>query len=131
MKYLLDTHVVDWVRNDDARLSNKVRALLEVSVRGELAISDVTITELARHLIAGKIRPIIPPQEWLEAAVAGLIVLPVTPAIALRAASLDWNHRDPCDRQIVATAAEHKLPLFTIDEKIHHLAGVRGLKVIW
>ena len=44
---------------------------------------------------------------------------------------LDWDHRDPCDRHIVATAAEHKLPLLTIDEEIHHLAGVRGLKVIW
>ena len=44
---------------------------------------------------------------------------------------LDWTNRDPCDRHIVATAAEHKLPLLTIDEEIHHLAGVRGLKVIW
>ena len=131
VKYLIDSHVVDWVRNDDSRLSAKARALLEVSVRGDLAISDVTITELARHLIAGKIRPSVPPQEWLEAAIAGLVVLPVTPAIALRAASLNWSHRDPCDRHIVATAAEHKLPLLTIDEKIHHLAGVRGLKVIW
>lgn len=131
MKYLLDSHVVDWVRNDDSRLSAKARELLEESVRGDLAVSDVTVTELARHLISGKIRPSVPPQEWLEAAIAGLVVLPVTPAIAIRAASLDWNNRDPCDRHIVATAAEHKLPLLTIDEKIHHLAGVRGLKVVW
>lgn len=131
MKYLLDSHVVDWVRHDDARLSAKARELLEGATRGDLAVSDVTITELARHLVSGKIRPSVPPQVWLEAAIAGLVVLPVTPAIALRAASLDWNHRDRCDRHIVATAAEHKLPLLTIDEKIHDLAGVRGLKVIW
>ena len=131
MKYLLDSHVVDWVRQADSRLSAKARELLEASVPGDLAVSDVTITELARHLIAGKIKASTPPQEWLEAAIAGLVVLPVTPAIAIRAAALDWNHRDPCDRHIVATAAEHKLPLLTIDEKIHHLAGVRGLKVVW
>jgi PIN domain nuclease of toxin-antitoxin system len=131
VKYLLDSHVVDWVRHADPRLSVKVREVLDSSVPGELAISDVTLTELARHLIAGKIKANIPPQQWLETAIVGIVVLPVTPAIAIRAASLDWNHRDPCDRHIVATAAEHKLPLLTIDEKIHHLAGVRGLKVVW
>jgi hypothetical protein len=26
---------------------------------------------------------------------------------------------------------EHRLPLLTVDEKIHDLVGVRGLKVIW
>lgn len=131
MKFLLDSHVVDWVRHADSRLSANAREVLATSVPGDLAVSDVTITELARHLISGKIKPSIPPQEWLEAAVAGIVVLPVTPVIALRAASLDWNHRDPCDRHIVATAAEHKLPLLTIDEKIHNLAGVRGLTVVW
>ena len=131
MKYLLDSHVVDWARNADHRLSVKVRELLADSTPGDLAVSDVTLTELARHLTTGKIKPNIAPEAWLEAAVAGIVVLPVTPGIALRAAQLDWSNRDPCDRHIVATAAEHKLPLLTIDEKIHHLAGVRGLKVVW
>ena len=60
-----------------------------------------------------------------------MTVLPVTREIALHAAFLDWKHRDPCDRHIVATAAEHRLPLLTIDEKIRALVGVKGLKVIW
>jgi len=55
----------------------------------------------------------------------------VTPAIALRAAQLDWSNRDPGDRHIVATAIEHRLPLITIDEKIHALSGIRSLKPIW
>jgi PIN domain nuclease of toxin-antitoxin system len=131
VKYLLDSHVVDWVRNANPRLSARARELMESSLPGDLAVSDVTITELARHLIAGKIKIGIPPQDWLDAAMDGLVVLPVTPAIALRAASLDWHHRDPCDRHIVATAAEHKLPLLTVDEKMHDLSGVRGLRVIW
>jgi len=31
----------------------------------------------------------------------------------------------------VATAVEHRLPLITIDERIHALTEVRGLEVIW
>jgi PIN domain nuclease of toxin-antitoxin system len=131
VKYLLDSHVLDWVQSDATRLSSKVLAILQEAKPGELAVSDVTLSELARHLVAGTIRSNVPPETWLESAVADLIVLPVTPAIALRAASLDWKHRDPCDRHIVATAAEHKLPLLTVDEKLHDLSGVRGLKVIW
>ncbi len=131
MKYLLDSHVVDWARNADTRLSPKVRELLNDSLPGDLAISDTTLSELARHLVSGKIKVSTPPDIWLESATANFIILPVTPAIALRAARLDWDNRDPCDRHIIATAAEHKLPLLTIDERIHDLVGVRGLKVIW
>ncbi len=131
MKFLLDSHVVDWARNADHRLSPRVRDILGDALPGDLAISDTTLSELARHLVSRKIQVNLAPDTWLETAAANFIVLPVTPAIALRAASLDWNHRDPCDRHIVATAAEHKLPLLTIDEKIHDLAGVRGLKVVW
>jgi PIN domain nuclease of toxin-antitoxin system len=131
VKYLLDTHVLDWAQLDEHRLSAKAHAIVRDAKPGDLAISDVTLSELARHLASGKIATRAAPEEWLRAATAGIEILPITQEIALRAAFLDWKNHDPCDRQIVATAAEHKLPLLTIDEKIHHLAGVRGLKTIW
>jgi len=131
VKYLLDTHVVDWAALPDPRLSPHVRSLIQDAKPGELAISDVTLTELARLLARGRMVTPFSAEEWLTRATRHLEILPVTREIALRAAYLDWEHRDPCDRHIVATAAEHKLPLLTIDEKMHHLAGVRGLKVIW
>ena len=136
MKYLLDSHVVDWALNDDSRLSAKARELLNASVPGDLAIADVTLSELARHLAAGVIKTKLAAGEWLRLATNGLEVLPVTHEIAVQAATLDWvvagrPHRDPCDRHIVATAAAHRLPLVTIDEKMHALTGIRGFKAVW
>lgn len=131
MKFLLDTHVLDWAQSDPARLSPRVRALLAEATPGDLAISDVTLSELTRHLVAGRISTRLSPKAWIEAVVRGVEVVPVSPTIALMAAQLAWENRDPCDRHIVATAALLKLPLLTIDEKIHALRGVRGLKVIW
>ena len=131
MKYLLDSHAVDWARHTDSRLSARVRGILADTKPGELAISDVTLTELARLLTKGAIKSELSFTDWLRNATDGIVVLPVTIEIALTAAQLDWPHRDPCDRHIVATAVVHKLPLLTIDEKIHALVGVKGLKPIW
>jgi PIN domain nuclease of toxin-antitoxin system len=136
VKFLLDTHAVDWAQTGEHRLSAKALAIVRDARPGDLAVSDVTLSELARHLASGKISTQLTPEEWIRAATAGIEVLPVTGEIAIRAAFLDWTvagrpHRDPCDRHIVATAVEHQLPLLTIDEKMHALTGVRGLRVIW
>lgn len=131
MKYLLDSHVVDWAVLPDSRLSTRVHGILAEAKPGDLAISDVCLTELARLLFEKKIITPYSPEEWLTRATGNLVVLPVTREIALRAAFFDWSHRDPCDRHIVATAVIHQLPLLSIDEKIHALRSVRGLKVIW
>ena len=76
MKYLLDTYVLDWAQNEVERLSPKAHAILRDAKPGDLAVSDVSLTELARHLVSGKIKPGIQPEAWLEAAVVASIRRP-------------------------------------------------------
>lgn len=50
--------------------------------------------------------------------VDGLTLAPVDVRVWLRTLELDWLHRDPADRVIVATADLHALPLVTSDTAI-------------
>jgi PIN domain nuclease of toxin-antitoxin system len=63
----------------------------------------------------------MPMQAWFDLAFAdaSLNLLPVTPEIAIDAATLpDGFHGDPIDRILAATARVHNLVLCTHDEKL-------------
>lgn len=133
---LLDSHVLEWAFNDDPRLSQPARRAIAVEHVGTLYASDITLVELARHVLTEKIFVVGDGLTWLRNAAAHVTVLPVTPDIAWRAADLTWNytgkpHKDPADRLIVATALAHGFPLATKDSKILELAPRIGLAVVW
>lgn len=66
---------------------------------------------------------------WSEA-VSGLRAqhLPVEPDDALLAASLDWSHRDPVDRMLVAQARRRHMVLASSDDVILGAALVPTLE---
>ncbi|EGJ31709.1 MULTISPECIES: type II toxin-antitoxin system VapC family toxin [Moorena] len=70
---------------------------------------------------AGRIVLPVPIREWFEIALAqeGVILISITPAIAVDAQSLPGEfHKDPADRIIVATARGCDCPVVTVDQKI-------------
>lgn len=99
----------------------------------DLVIADVTLSELARivrdpkkdaYVKAGRL-------VWLTAFSSGFTVMPVTAAIADRAADYAFAHRDPCDRHILATADVLGLPLVTMDAALTQCAASVGVRVVW
>ena len=71
-----------------------------------VAISAIFIWELGVLAARGRLVMQASIAEYVRALreTAGLEVLPVTEAVALRTAELTWSHQDPADRMIVATA---------------------------
>lgn len=55
-------------------------------------------------------------------------VLPITARIAVLAQSDDFEHADPADRIIAATAMIHAAQLVTADARLRR---VKALRVIW
>jgi PIN domain nuclease of toxin-antitoxin system len=131
-RYVLDTHAAIWTQLAPDRLSRSARVALAGRPPAAVAVSDVTLTEVARLLREGRVLPgRASPPAWLDAFGVCFHVLPVTPRIAWNAAAFAWTHRDPCDRHILATAVVHGLPLMTIDPVMTSFAGKVGVQVVW
>jgi PIN domain nuclease of toxin-antitoxin system len=130
-RYLLDTHAAVWLQLEPARLGARAKHALSQAASNDLFISDVTLSETARLLKQGRIETAVKPVDWLGRFALGFTILPVTAPIAWAAAAFAWQHRDPCDRHILASAAAFALPLVTIDPKIAAFALKVGVQVIW
>jgi PIN domain nuclease of toxin-antitoxin system len=85
-----------------------------------LVISSISIWELAIKSRKGHIDLTVPIREYVSELeqVPQLQIKPVDEETWLVSTELDWQHRDPADRVIVATATLLKCPLVTSDRVI-------------
>jgi PIN domain nuclease of toxin-antitoxin system len=122
---VLDTHAWVWWAADRARLSRRARSAIESERR--LAVSDVSLWEVAMLVAKGRLRLDRSPTDWLEhaASLDRLEVVPIRPGIAVRSTQLGHAFQgDPADRLIVATALVEGASLVTKDDRIRTAAAV-------
>jgi PIN domain nuclease of toxin-antitoxin system len=127
---VLDTHVLVWAVAESRKLSRPAELAIRKSrLQDGVAVSAVTLWELAYLLSNGRIQGYGTVQRSVEKLVEGVTVKPITPEIGALATQFpdDYPH-DPADRLIGATARVEGLALITRDE------GIRKsplLKTIW
>lgn len=124
---VLDTHALLWWALDPQKLS---QVASEVCARMELDggfASAISVWELGVKIKNGKLDLGMPLAEFTRRLqLSGVVELvPVDTAILLRTANLAWEHRDPADRVLVATAQEKGLPILTRDEAVRAFEGVQ------
>ncbi len=127
-RLLLDTHALVWWWTDDRRLTGPARAAIAAPGH-QVLVSAASAWEIATKHRLGK-------WDSVAALVAGFedflrrsrfAALPITPADALAAGALDWAHRDPFDRMLLAQARAQAVPLVSGDEAFRG----QDIAVIW
>ena len=127
---LVDTHVVVWLAFDQDQISRKARAAIDNARKNAdgLAISDITLLELATLASKGRIHLDISLESFLREVEARFVVLPISGPACARAMGFPANYpKDPADRIIGATALVEGLFLLTADREIRRSRTVRTI----
>lgn len=127
---LLDTHVLIWLASDPGKLSRKASdAIRNASETGGIAISAITLWELAWLATHGRLDIAGTVEAFVERITSRTAIRPITVKIAVLANQLPDDYSgDPCDRLIGATAMAEGILLITKDAKIR---ASRQIKTIW
>ena len=128
---LVDTHVVIWLAMEPARISKRARAAIE-ETRQEaqgLAISDITLIEIAMLESKGRIKLSASLETFLTEVETLFVVLPITARVCAQAMTLPNTYpKDPADRIIGATGLVQGVPVVTADADIQRS---KALPTIW
>lgn len=127
---VLDTHALLWWALDPGRLSPTAAETLRAMERDGGYASSISIWELGIKIQRGKLDLGVGLDEFVRRVErsAAVELVPVDTAVWLRSLALPWEHRDPADRVIVATALLKGMPVLSQDALIR---GFSGIACIW
>jgi len=134
--FVLDTHVwLDVAFGRSKRFAARVRRQLDAAAQGaRLYVAAITPWEVAMLVRSGKVRVSSPVLDFVVGALreTRTAVALLEPAIAVDAVDLPaWDHRDPADRLIVASARSLDAVLVTRDGAILDYAkAVSAVRVL-
>jgi PIN domain nuclease of toxin-antitoxin system len=128
---LLDTHIALWVDSGSERLRPPTRVLIDDCWRngGTIFLSAITAWEIALLVDTRRIELDIPIDAWVTRFLErpGIRSVPIGHTAASRSYQLyHFDHRDPADRLLIATAIELACPLVTYDECIARFGKNHG-----
>ena len=128
---VLDTHAWIWWLADPEKLSPNAAAAIERSCKGAgIYVSSISAWEIAMLVNRGRLELTMNVSDWITLAesLPYLHSVPINNRIAVMSVELqDYNHTDPADRIIIATAMSLNAQLITKDDKILTYPHVKAL----
>lgn len=128
MRVLLDTHALLWIVADSPRLSPAVRQSAGDPTIEKL-VSIASLWEIAIKVQLGKLELGMPFDGLIDLiqSRALAVILAISPAHVTRLRRMEFHHRDPFDRMLVAQALTENLPLASADA----LLDAYGVQRLW
>jgi PIN domain nuclease of toxin-antitoxin system len=117
---VLDTHVLIWWTLDPGQLSVTARRHCDAIALAGAVISSISLWEIGIKVKRCQLDLGLDLAEYIRRLqlVKGLRIVPVDVEHWTTNLELQWEHRDPADRTIVATAKLFDLPLISKDEVV-------------
>ena len=115
---VLDTSALIFWTLDKGRLSRAASWAIDGADR--ILLSSISIWEIGLKVKRQGLSIPVSIQEFTDGLerIDRVDILPVDVRTWIKNLELDWDHRDPADRTIVATASLHACPLVTSDTAI-------------
>lgn len=126
MVYLIDTHALIWFLHNDKQLSKNA---LEVIENSDIVVSIVSLwevsikTSLGKLTLAESFNDFFPKQLIIN----DIGILPIAVSHLHRVNTLNFFHRDPFDRLIIAQSLVEKMPLISKDTEFK----AYGVDLVW
>lgn len=117
MKILLDTCALIWWTLDPENLSKSTIKKIE---KADVFVSSISIWEVGLKINNHKLNIGMSIDKYLHGLhqLQNFTIIPIDENIWIQSLSLDWSHRDPADRVIVATAKLNNCVIVTSDLEI-------------
>ena len=118
MKVLLDTHAFLWILVDDPRLGRQAGEIFR-DKSTQVSFSAVSLWEIGIKISLGKLNL---REDWHDVIMSDMETnrikwLPINSEHCRRVSELEFFHRDPFDRMLIAQALHENLTILTLDGK--------------
>ena len=118
MRYLIDTHVALWVFMGEP-ISETAKDILD-DVTAEVYVSIASAWEVAIKVSAGKLKYAGGVRAFLNDIKMNYFkLLDIKESHIELVEELEYHHRDPFDRLLIAAAKTNGMTILTADENIH------------
>lgn len=116
MRYLLDTHTLIWLFENNPQLSSQARSII-TDESNELFVSIASIWEMTIKSSLGKLNLSIPLSDLVAQKLipSDIQLLPVQLEHLAILQTLPFHHRDPFDRILIAQSISERLTLLSAD----------------
>jgi PIN domain nuclease of toxin-antitoxin system len=117
MRYLLDTHTLIWLFENNPQLSDRAKLII-ADESHELLISIASLWEMTIKSSLGKLNLSLPLSEIFAQKLipSDIHILQIQLQHLAVLQELPFHHRDPFDRIIIAQAISENLTLLSTDE---------------
>ena len=118
MKYILDTHAIIWLIENNKKMPNKIKDIVRLQ-ENIICISSASLWEIAIKMDLGKLTLSVSFEELLNHInTRDFDILQIKDDYLKELMKLPKIHTDPFDRMIISTAISEGLTILTTDNNI-------------